>query len=324
MSEHPLTPYLDEIKRVVTHFSATLGEAAHEEKARVAGMVSNIRPYQTKTGKMMAWVMLEDVAGTIELVLFPRTWEKYQFALEVGGVIIAEGRVDAGSNPPKVLVDNIRTEIKLTEPAQMILQPQHPASDRKPAPHPSKRVAESVPAYQKSPATQSATSALLEPSPPEDPPNWEDSPRAGPTFSLRDLITHEPELTVEEPPVEPLEAPVLQPVEEIPVALAPVLPPSTLIPSAKVNEDRSTPEMLTIILRPTGDAERDIRRISRLYGTLISFPGKDRFAFQIFEEGRGHLIEFPNDTTHLCAEMLVKIKDAVGEENMRVEPILYQ
>ena len=82
--------------------------------------------------------------------------------------------------------------------------------------------------------------------------------------------------------------------------------------------------MLTIILRPIGDGERDIRRISRLYGTLISFPGKDRFAFQIFEEGRGHLIEFPNDSTHLCAEMLAKIKDAVGEENMRVEPILYQ
>ncbi len=36
------------------------------------------------------------------------------------------------------------------------------------------------------------------------------------------------------------------------------------------------------------------------------------------------MIEFPNDTTHLCAELMVKIKDAVGEENLRVEPILYQ
>jgi DNA polymerase-3 subunit alpha len=323
MSEHPLTPYLDEIKRVVTHFSATLGEAAHEEKARVAGMVSNIRPYQTKTGKMMAWVMLEDVAGTIELVLFPRTWEKYQFALEVGGVIIAEGRVDANSNPPKVLVDNIRTELKLTDPVQMVLQPQRPDSDQKPATHLPRRVADTASAYQQSPASLPAGNPLLEPPPPEDPPHWEDSPRAGPTFSLRDLTTHEPELTVEEPPSAPIEEPVLQPLEEPPVVLAPVLPGHTPISSVKINQD-TTPQMLTIILRPTGIAERDIRRISRLYGTLISFPGKDRFAFQIFEEGRGHLIEFPNDTTHLCAEMLAKIKDAVGEENMRVEPILYQ
>ncbi|MBN2388818.1 MAG: hypothetical protein JXB85_17515 [Anaerolineales bacterium] len=50
----------------------------------------------------------------------------------------------------------------------------------------------------------------------------------------------------------------------------------------------------------------------------------DRFQFQIFEEGRGHLIDFPNDTTRLCAELLDKLKAAVGEENMRIEPILYQ
>ncbi|MFH1523927.1 MAG: DNA polymerase III subunit alpha, partial [Chloroflexota bacterium] len=116
MSEHPLTPYLNEIRRIVSYFSNNLGEAAHEEKVRVAGMVTGIRPHQTKTGKMMAWVTLEDLAGTIELVVFPRVWNKYQFALEIGGVIMAEGKVDAQSNPSKVLVDNIHTEIKLTEP----------------------------------------------------------------------------------------------------------------------------------------------------------------------------------------------------------------
>ena len=85
-----------------------------------------------------------------------------------------------------------------------------------------------------------------------------------------------------------------------------------------------SPQMVTVILRSTGDPQRDIRRISRLHGTFISYPGKDRFAFQIFENERGHLIEFPNDTTRLCAELITKIKDTVGEENLRVEPILYQ
>jgi DNA polymerase-3 subunit alpha len=93
--------------------------------------------------------------------------------------------------------------------------------------------------------------------------------------------------------------------------------------SVQLEEDHP-PQMLTVILRSSGDSQRDIRRISRLHGTFISYPGRDRFAFQIFEEGRGHLIEFPNDTTHLCPEMLITIKDAVGEENLRVEAILYQ
>jgi hypothetical protein len=82
--------------------------------------------------------------------------------------------------------------------------------------------------------------------------------------------------------------------------------------------------MVTVILRPCGDAERDIRRIGRLHGTFISYPGKDRFQFHIFEDGKGHLIDFPNDTTHVCPELLEKLNQAVGEENVRIEPILYQ
>ena len=103
--------------------------------------------------------------------------------------------------------------------------------------------------------------------------------------------------------------------------LTPKLPAVT---SLAYLEAEHAPQMVTLILRPTGDPNRDIRRISRLHGTFISYPGKDRFAFQIFEQERGNLIEFPNDTTHLCAELMLKIKEAVGEENLRVEPILYQ
>jgi hypothetical protein len=112
-----------------------------------------------------------------------------------------------------------------------------------------------------------------------------------------------------------------EPVQPPAVVLTPKLPAATLPLNL---EDDHAPQMVTVILRPTGDQDRDIRRISRLHGTFISYPGKDRFAFQIFEEGRGHLIEFPNDTTHLCVELAALLTDAVGEENVRVEPILYQ
>ena len=119
--------------------------------------------------------------------------------------------------------------------------------------------------------------------------------------------------------------------EEVVVMPDPPQPPAALLtpklpatPLPANLEEEHAPQMVTVILRPTGDSRRDIRRISRLHGTFISFPGRDRFAFQIFEEGRGHLIEFPNDTTHLCAELSEILKTAVGEENLRVEPILYQ
>ena len=86
----------------------------------------------------------------------------------------------------------------------------------------------------------------------------------------------------------------------------------------------SVDDQITVVLRSTGDRERDKRRIKTIYGTLISFHGKDRFSFQIFENGKGHLIDFPNDTTRVCTEVLDRLKKLMGEESWRVEEITFQ
>ena len=97
------------------------------------------------------------------------------------------------------------------------------------------------------------------------------------------------------------------------------------MPLAKEHRDKDHPQQLiTVTLRSTGDKERDKRRIKTIYGTLISFHGRDRFSFQIFENGKGHLIDFPNDTTRVCPEMLERLKKLMGEESWRVEEITFQ
>src|SRR6266496_2331106 len=115
ISDHPLTPYQQTFTQIVSYFSGQLHEAQHEEKIRVAGLITAVRPYMTKTNKPMGFVTLEDIQGNIELVLFPRTWQKTHEQLAVGRIIIVEGKVDMGSTPPKILVDEIRTEIKILE-----------------------------------------------------------------------------------------------------------------------------------------------------------------------------------------------------------------
>jgi hypothetical protein len=82
--------------------------------------------------------------------------------------------------------------------------------------------------------------------------------------------------------------------------------------------------MITVVLRSTGDKTRDVLRMRRIHGTVMSFPGSDRFAFHVFEKGHGYLVEFPNFTTGLCPELLSKLKLLVGSENVRVEPITFQ
>jgi hypothetical protein len=94
---------------------------------------------------------------------------------------------------------------------------------------------------------------------------------------------------------------------------------STLLQSAA--QESSEPRMITMLLHSTGERERDARRIRRAHGVLISFPGHDRFAFQIFEGSRYYQLEFPSNTTGISAPLLQKLVELVGEENIRIEPI---
>ena len=103
---------------------------------------------------------------------------------------------------------------------------------------------------------------------------------------------------------------------------------SARIPSlyASITEKRRdhSPQQIIINLRSTGDKERDKRRIRNLFNTFISFYGDDRFSFQIFEAGKGHLIDFPSYTTMICPELLVRLKKLIGEESWEIDEITYQ
>jgi len=82
--------------------------------------------------------------------------------------------------------------------------------------------------------------------------------------------------------------------------------------------------LVTVQIDASGDKARDILRIRRIYGMLISYPGNDRFTFYMTEGKRGHLLEFPNETTGINEELQTRLFDLLGTENVRIEEITYQ
>jgi DNA polymerase-3 subunit alpha len=348
ISDHPLTEYQQTLAQIVTYFSGQLPEAQHEEKVRVAGLITNVRPYTTKTGKPMGFVTLEDIQGTIELVLFPKTWEKYREQMPVGQIVIVEGKVDASNSPPKILVDAIKTELKVTVAADEIA-PQIPQAQETPKPlhdkpvtAPAKKAAQpskpipSKPAPMPSIAESTAGYASNfddMPPPPENfPEGWEVDWQ--PSFDQAAIAARpEPKFEKNEPVVPPrlqtesLSAESIDDEREQAEAAREALSkslPSIYVPLAKEADQTHPPKQITVILRSTGDKERDKRRIKTIYGTLISFHGRDRFSFHVFENGKGHLIDFPSETTRICPEMLERLKKLIDEENWRVEEITFQ
>jgi len=388
ISDHPLTPYQETFRQIVSYFSGQLNEAQHEEKVRVAGLVTSVRPYMTKTNKPMGFVTLEDIQGNIDLVLFPRTWEKTREILTVGQIVIVEGKVDTNSTPPKVLVDTVRTEIKILEPlkdsaphtkpmpdsdVEAFSQPkpdshvkdlkiqstQPKSSSVPPKPDPLQQVIQpprqngplkkniptkpSVPPPVRQVAEEPATPYTIDsdldgmPPPPDNFPDdwdtqWQPSfeeaviaSKPEPKFKKSEEITP-PRIQLEAVPVETADD-IREHSEEYlrhDETTREALVTSIYIPLAKEEDKTHPPQQITVILRSTGDRDRDKRRIKTIYGTLISFHGRDRFSFQVFENGSGYLIDFPNDTTRLCPEMLERLKKLMGEESWRVEEITFQ
>jgi DNA polymerase-3 subunit alpha len=312
VSDHPLTPYQKALMRLVNYFSGQLGEATQNEKVRVAGLVVTVRPYQTKAGNPMGFVSLEDIQGNIELVLFPKVWGQCHQRLETGKIILVEGKVDTQNNPPKILVDTIQTDIKLTLPDET------PASEAlKPVPH---RVTEP-------PAPFEQGAEEMPPPPEAFPPGWDE--RVPKTQDVAEAVKMREEKQADILPLEdktpPAAAETTEAVTEIKASADVPLGKISPILSPGEPEDREHPlSLITMLLRPSSDPERDKRRIKSIYGVLISFPGRDHFSFQIFEGGRGHLIDFPNDTTRICPEMLARLKKITSEENWRIEPITFQ
>lgn len=382
ISDHPLTPYQKTFAQIVSYFSGQLNEAQHEEKVRVAGLITNVRPYMTKTNKPMGFVTLEDIQGNIELVLFPRTWAQTREQLTVGQIVIVEGKVDSNSTPPKILVDAVRTEIKilesLDESKSLLSQPQ-PASPSQATPQPKPfdktqdkptpvtplnikstqpkpmssqqtpfkhasvpQVAESTPAYAVGrdgipPSNVKRDNIPLHedgmPPPPDNfPDGWDNEWQ--PSFEEGAIASKpEPKFKKSEevtpPRVEAMTAQVeinAETRDQDETAREAVVTSLKSIYTTLVKEEdqKHPPKQVTVMLRSTGDKERDRRRIKTIYGTLISFHGRDRFSFQIFENGSGHLIDFPNDTTRVCPEMLERLKKLIGEESWRVEEITFQ
>ncbi len=70
VSGHPLHQYDRELKRYARPASS-VQRARRDEKITVAGVIAALRERPTKTGKRMAWVTLEDLTGSVEMVCFP-------------------------------------------------------------------------------------------------------------------------------------------------------------------------------------------------------------------------------------------------------------
>ena len=73
-------------------------------KQIVGGMITEKIIKYTRNNKIMAFLTLEDLVGTMEIVVFPRDYEKNAHMMEVDAKVFIQGRVSAEDDKPSKLI----------------------------------------------------------------------------------------------------------------------------------------------------------------------------------------------------------------------------
>ena len=112
VSGHPLEEYMDLWKKNVTAVSSDFVVNEEEGTARVrdgayvtiGGMITEKTVKTTRQNKMMAFITVEDLAGTVEVLIFPRDYEKNRELLIEDEKVFVQGRVSIGDDPAGKLI----------------------------------------------------------------------------------------------------------------------------------------------------------------------------------------------------------------------------
>jgi len=73
----------------------------------VGGIVSALKRTTTKAGSVMAFLTLEDLTGSVEVIVFPRTYEQNAFLLKKDAIVVVRGRADVAEQQVKILADSL-------------------------------------------------------------------------------------------------------------------------------------------------------------------------------------------------------------------------
>jgi DNA-directed DNA polymerase III PolC len=122
VTSHPLDSVANQLQYADHGLASThdIKEYGPEKQGAIVstyGMVAAMRKLVTKNGDSMCVVTLEDLFGTMEVVLFPRTWRTYEDMVTDGAVLKFTGKVDATRNEPQILCESVSQdfEIQLVE-----------------------------------------------------------------------------------------------------------------------------------------------------------------------------------------------------------------
>jgi len=114
ISGHPLAAFQDDIKRYTSSTTETLEQIPDGKEVTICGIIAGLKQKVTKKGDKMAIMNLEDLTGTVEVIVFPELYKTANSMLLTDTPLIIAGQLDKSEQGNKIKAVRIHllTEVK--------------------------------------------------------------------------------------------------------------------------------------------------------------------------------------------------------------------
>ncbi len=144
ISGHPLLEHKKELEDRTSINTAELVKIVSETESSgfyaynydgkrviMGGIIVSIKPKSTKNNNMMAFVEIEDLYGIIEVIVFPKIYDEYEYLLKNDNIIIIEGRISLREEEDAKLIcekiiplgnSKIKIDVKEVKPTKLYIK----------------------------------------------------------------------------------------------------------------------------------------------------------------------------------------------------------
>ena len=122
ISGHPLEQYRPLLERITGLTDcASLKEARDRSTVKVGGVVSQVRSIYTKKGRPMAFVRLEDLTGSVEIIVFSDLYEKRSDIFQEDSPLVVQGKIDLKEEEEVKIIADSAVQLP-REPRQLFIK----------------------------------------------------------------------------------------------------------------------------------------------------------------------------------------------------------
>ena len=107
VSGHPLDRYKETMEKFTNVDAITIREVSDKSAVRIGGAISSAKVHRTKKDDLMGFISVEDLNGSVEVVVFPSVYSTCADLLTTDTAVLVQGMAQVEENGVKILADSV-------------------------------------------------------------------------------------------------------------------------------------------------------------------------------------------------------------------------